>query len=473
MHELPVAENQVLAERYRVDRILGQGGMGFVVAAEHLRLGHQVAIKVLLPECAANPEIVGRFLNEAKAAARIRSDHVVRVSDVGELEGGAPYMVMELLEGRDLSETLKTGGPLSIDLAVDYVLQACHGVRSAHGMGIVHRDLKPSNLFLTTRSDGAPLVKVLDFGISKAVGPNKTGTVTATGELFGSPTYMSPEQLVGAKNVDGRSDVWSLGIILHELLTGTTPFMADTVGALFLQIANGAPAQLRSLRPDAPVDLEQVILRCLEKDVARRFQSVAEFEQALRSSVGWAARSYPRASGDLSAAAAALSLRGNAVAPQETGRTFGLTAQPGKRAGRKKRFGVAMLAAALAVAGVVFWATRVRAPSSGNGSVASANFLESPPSTSLPAAAAGPATQPEPPAPPPEATPAEAAGQAVAPDDSWIHHEENGARPVPEKSAPAPSHAKKPPASTRAPASTPPSRPRRPAPTPDLFDDPK
>jgi serine/threonine-protein kinase len=281
--ESPVQPGQVLAGRYRVEKVLGVGGMGVVVSARHLELDHRVAIKFLLPDILENAEAVSRFLREARAAVKIQNEHVARVSDVGTLETGAPYMVMEYLEGSDLSEHVRTQGPLPVEEAVDFVLQACEAIAEAHSLGIVHRDLKPANLFLAQRSDGSRLVKVLDFGISKTTGGGGTGTaaLTSTSTMMGSPLYMSPEQLNSARDVDARTDVWSIGIILFELLTGRVPFIAETIPQLCVAILHSPPTSPRSLRDDVPPALEAAILRCLEKDRSLRTSSVADFANDL------------------------------------------------------------------------------------------------------------------------------------------------------------------------------------------------
>jgi serine/threonine-protein kinase len=280
----PVSEGEVLAGKYRVERVLGEGGMGIVVAAQHVQLGQRVAIKFLLPQACLMPEAVERFIREARASVQIRSEHVARVSDVGTLETGSPYMVMEYLQGSDLSAVLRSRHRLQPLEATDYLLQACEAIAEAHSLGIVHRDLKPANLFLTRRADGSSLVKVLDFGISKinpVGGGASSGGVTATTAVMGSPLYMSPEQVRSSKSVDARTDVWSLGVILHELLTGRTAFEADTLPAVLAAVVADAPAPLRAHLPDAPVELERVIQRCLEKDLTQRYQSVADLANAL------------------------------------------------------------------------------------------------------------------------------------------------------------------------------------------------
>ncbi|MGK3994762.1 serine/threonine-protein kinase [Sorangium sp. So ce1024] len=281
----PVAEGQVLSGKYRVERILGQGGMGVVVAAMHAQLHQRVAIKLLHPD--ANAEMVERFVREARAAVRLKSEHVARVLDVGTLETGEPYMVMEYLEGSDLQQTLRERGPLELEEAVGYVLEACEAIAEAHAAGIIHRDLKPANLFLARGADGTGMVKVLDFGISKAMAdPSAAGAepelgLTKTAMVLGSPLYMAPEQMRSARTVDTRADIWSLGAILYQLLTARVPFDASSLSELILMINTEAPPLPSSFRRDLPPGLEAAILRCLEKDVAKRFSSVAELAGAI------------------------------------------------------------------------------------------------------------------------------------------------------------------------------------------------
>ncbi|WP_044986192.1 serine/threonine-protein kinase [Sorangium cellulosum] len=274
---------EVFAQRYRVERSLGRGSMGAVFVAEHVSLRQRVAVKFLLPRAKDFPGASARFLREARAAAAIRSDHVARVIDVGTAEMGLPYLVMEYLRGRDLQQVLDARGPLPVSEAVDYVLQSCEAVAEAHARGIVHRDLKPGNLFLTTGPSGVPLVKVLDFGLSKSAedAGEEDGKLTASEMMLGSPCYMSPEQVRCTKDVDARTDVWALGIILYQLLTARFPFDAPSISALFVAIVNDAPRPPRVHRWELPVHLEEIILRCLEKDVQQRLQSVVELSRAL------------------------------------------------------------------------------------------------------------------------------------------------------------------------------------------------
>jgi serine/threonine-protein kinase len=283
-HAAGVEPGQILLGKYRIERVLGMGGMGVVVAATHVTLEERVAIKFLLPQALTNGEAVARFLREARAAVRIKSEHVARVTDVGQLENGAPYMIMEYLDGCDLGALAQKRGALPFDDAVEYLLQACEAIAEAHALGIVHRDLKPANLFVVTRADGTPSVKVLDFGISKVTGMAASGSdlgMTKTTTVMGSPLYMSPEQMASSKDVDPRTDIWALGAILYELLAGTVPFQADTITQLCVMILQQPAPNLRNLRPDTPDGLQHVIMRALEKDRNQRFTTVADFANAL------------------------------------------------------------------------------------------------------------------------------------------------------------------------------------------------
>jgi eukaryotic-like serine/threonine-protein kinase len=280
-HAQTVQPGDILAEKYRVERVLGQGGMGVVVLAEHIELRERVAIKFLLDSPSDSAELAERFIREARAAVRIKSEHVVRVIDVGRLPTGAPYMVMEYLEGEDLSQRL-LAGRVPIEDAVDYVVQCCEAMHVAHRSGIVHRDLKPANLFLTQRPDGSALVKVLDFGISKVKSTDAAQlSLTHTQAMMGSPLYMSPEQMRSSKDVSPAADIWSLGVILHELISGDVPFTGSTFPEVLVQVMSEPPPKLRSLRPEVPAELEAVVLRCLEKHPADRFSSVATLAVAL------------------------------------------------------------------------------------------------------------------------------------------------------------------------------------------------
>ena len=254
--------------------------MGVVVAATHLQLHQQIAVKLLRPEAMANPSLIERFEREARAAARVHGEHVARVIDVGKLPGGLPYIVMEYLEGEDLERTLTRRGPLPIAETVDYMLQTCEAVAEAHAANIVHRDLKPANLFLAIRpNEDQPILKVLDFGISKILEP-ETDAITKTSALMGTAYYMSPEQLTSAKKVDTRTDVWALGVILYELLSGKRPFEAGTMPEVVAHILENTPTPLQSLRPEVPDELCDVIRRCLRR-MDERLPTVADLATAL------------------------------------------------------------------------------------------------------------------------------------------------------------------------------------------------
>jgi serine/threonine-protein kinase len=268
------------AEKYVIEAQLGEGAAGIVLSATHTELRQLVAIKLLRH---AAPVAAERMIREARAALALHSEHVVRVMDVGRDRAGRVYIVMEQLEGTDLASLLAARGPLPVAEAVDYVLQACAGIAEAHASGIVHRDLKPSNLFLTRRADGSPLVKVLDFGISKSSDAGDAeGSLTGPAEVLGSPMYMSPEQVRGAKSVDHRTDIWSLGVICFRLLSGKAPFGGgEGVAAALASVVSDDPPMLRELAPDVPGELEAVVMRCLRKSADDRFATVADLAAAL------------------------------------------------------------------------------------------------------------------------------------------------------------------------------------------------
>ena len=284
---IPFEVGDVLAKKYRLERLVGEGGTGLVVAARHLQLERVVAIK-FLRTALASEEIRTRFEREANAIRQIESEHVVLVLDVGALPDDSPYMVMEYLEGRDLAKIVKEDGPLSVSDAVDCALQVCEALEEAHNHGIVHRDLKPANLFLTRREDGGPHVKVVDFGISKVLDPKILSTdkggkdMTAAFTVLGSPRYMAPEQLRSSKDVDGRADLWSLGAVLFLLVTGKPAFDAENNIHVSLAVITKEAPLLRSLAPHAPRELEMIVNKCLTKDRAGRFQTAAELADALR-----------------------------------------------------------------------------------------------------------------------------------------------------------------------------------------------
>jgi serine/threonine-protein kinase len=272
----PFKIGDVIAGKYEITRLLGQGGMGVVVAARHRELGDLVALKFLRPSYGEKAESYARFAREARTANRIKNEHVARVFDAGVTADGVPFMVMEYLTGEDLARVLRRRGALPATEAVDLLLQACEAVADAHNLGIVHRDLKPANLFVTTSADGLPSVKVLDFGISKSTSLGDP-SVTATAAVVGSPLYMSPEQLASSRTVDARADVWSLGVILYEMLAGTTPFAGESFATLSAAILRGTYTPVSELRPDCPPPLEAAIAETLARDRGARLPTVAAF----------------------------------------------------------------------------------------------------------------------------------------------------------------------------------------------------
>lgn len=275
----------MIGDKYRIERELGRGGFGVVVRAIHLTLDQRVAIKVLTEgEGSTEAEFAedaARFRREAKATAALRSDHVVRVLDVDVLDSGYPYIVMEYLEGKTLHELVYTSPPLPIEDAVDYVIQVLAALAEAHSVGIVHRDLKPANVFLS-RGPGASMVaKVLDFGVSKMIGATSQ-RLTRTGAIVGTVAYMSPEQMLDARSVDGRADLWSAGLVLYEALAKKHPFGTSTAGPkVVTAILNDPLIPVVTIRTDVPAGLDAIVTRLLDKSPERRFQTAAEVAKAL------------------------------------------------------------------------------------------------------------------------------------------------------------------------------------------------
>jgi serine/threonine-protein kinase len=379
----PVAPGDVLAARFVVERVLGVSGISVVVAAKDRELAQRVALKFLHPAARETPDAAPRFLEEAKAAARITSEHAVRITDTGMLDNGAPYLVMEHLDGSDLGAHVAARGSLPWQEAVEYVLQACEAVVEGHELGIFHRDLKPANLFLTKRKDGSPLVKVLDFGLSKAIGDE-------------SPRYMSPEQLASANAVDARTDVWAIGIVLYELVTGKPVWQAETAEALRAAIATAPAPPLRVKAPLAPLVLEEVVARCLAKSPNERIAGIADLVAALepiaplaaRTSVERVLRVAPRAPAVEKPPSTSLAV-GSASPPSAS--------IPPKRSGART---VAILASAIGVlvlVGIVFNVAGRRPESA---SAASPLVSTRPPAAAAAPSATTTASDPHPPAPP-------------------------------------------------------------------------
>jgi eukaryotic-like serine/threonine-protein kinase len=282
-----------VVDKYTIVRVLGRGGMGAVYEARHAQLARRFAIKFLLPRLATNREILRRFENEAKAAGGLEHPNLAAVTDLGRASDGSPYLVMEFLQGEDCAQLLRRSGPLPVPRAINIVVQACRGLAVAHQASIIHRDLKPENLFVTDAGDGSDLVKVLDFGIAK-LRSGEGMAATATGETFGTAHYMSPEQARGASEVDERSDVWSLGIVLYELLAGRRPFEGEQFLPVIHQILSFAPPALATLRPGLPPRLIAAVERAIAKEPAARWPTVVALADALAPFAGSPGRSVPR-----------------------------------------------------------------------------------------------------------------------------------------------------------------------------------
>jgi serine/threonine-protein kinase len=391
--QLP-APGEVVGGKYTIERQLGEGGMGVVFEAIHGRLGQRVAIKMLLPALLEQPELVTRFEREARAAAQLRHRNTARVVDVDVTASGVPFMVMELLHGHDLDSELETRGPLPIGEAIHWIVQACSAMTEAHRLGIIHRDLKPSNLFLASEPDGSVAVKVLDFGISKI--QTDDVKVTSTNAQMGTPLYMSPEQVRSAKNVDHRTDVWSLGVILFELIAGKPPYQGSAAG-IGAAIVNDPPPKLHDLRPDVPLEVERAIERALAKDPAARFASTEELAAALApfSSVPTSTDSIPRAvvsklpSSRASASIVNAETLAVSVPEKNTGGSWSVKEPPPKRSRVALVVGAAVAVVGAAVIGIAF----VRPALLGSAATASTSSAPPTPSTTeAPAASSAPAS---------------------------------------------------------------------------------
>ncbi|MEO7732783.1 MAG: serine/threonine-protein kinase, partial [Kofleriaceae bacterium] len=273
---MDLAPGTLLLGKYRIDELIGSGGMGNVVRASHLSLHQSVAIKILLPELAQSESTKQRFLREAQATVKLKSEHSARVMDVGTTPEGLPFMVMEYLDGNDLNQILRHHGPQVPPIVVDLMLQACEGIAEAHALGIVHRDVKPSNFFITRRPDGSMLLKILDFGISKT--PVDFGELTGTQTVIGTPSYMAPEQMKNGRSADPRSDIWSMGVVMYQLIAGRPPFSGESYAELVLKVGLEPPMPLQVPLPNG---LVEVIMRCLEKDPRGRHQNVGEMARML------------------------------------------------------------------------------------------------------------------------------------------------------------------------------------------------
>ncbi len=279
---VPIRAGDVVGEKYRIERQLGSGGMGVVLEATHLQLNQPVALKFLV-DSGLEPEIAAeRFLREARATFRLRSEHTVRVMDVGTLPTGEPFMVMEMLVGKDFKQLIADRGPLPVAEASLYMIQVCSALQEAHALGIIHRDLKSRNLYVVKRVDGTPCVKVLDFGISKMAQDSEAAPLTVPEMGMGSPRYMAPEQWTNASTVDLRADIYAAGAVFHELLTAQIPLMGMPLAEVIKRIRAGAVPSPKEIRPDLPDAICRVVMRALRPRPEERFPTAMHFAQAIR-----------------------------------------------------------------------------------------------------------------------------------------------------------------------------------------------
>jgi serine/threonine-protein kinase len=382
---LPAAPGEVLAGKYRITRLVGAGGMGTVYEAQHAVLGRRFAVKLLHPELARQQDLLERFRREAQAAGSLENENIASIIDFGHREDGIPFIVMELLVGEDLSKLLAHHGPLPVARAVNVVIQACRGLDAAHAAGIIHRDLKPENLFVCKRGDGSDLVKILDFGIAKlgsGLGDGPMSAVTRTGSTLGTPFYMPPEQARGEKTLDHRADIYALGVILYEALTGEKPHPGDSYNAILYHILTQAPAPLASLRPTLPPDLAEAVHGALAFDPGDRPASAMELARAIAKHAG---RQVTPVQSQFELrvtrpAAAAAAGAGRHATPGAAGGGPGAA-----RSGRAvRRAGVAAVVAAAGL-GAAFWLARGREHAAGPGA---------PPALSTSAAPAAQAAHP-------------------------------------------------------------------------------
>ncbi len=409
-----------VVDKYTLVRLLGQGGMGAVYEARHAKLARRVGIKFLLPELATNREVLRRFENEAKAAGGLEHPNLVAVTDVGTATDGAPYLVMEYLEGEDCSKLLRRMGPLPVPRATDIVVQACRGLAVAHRASIVHRDLKPENLFITDAGDGTDLLKVLDFGIAK-LRPTDASVVTGTGATFGTAFYMSPEQARGAGDVDPRTDVWSLGVVLYELLTGRKPFQGEQFLQVIYQILSVEPPPASSVRPGLPAKLSEIIERAMVKEADDRLPSVLELAEVLLPFAGRTSNAQRVLSAEALAATRATpetrtgeARRAPSAAPGRSRAPSSPAvpaATPATRRRAAPRIVAALALAAAVIGGVAYWMAR-RAPATPERAEAAAMAPAPPPAPSSSSLSPQPAAVIA--APPPVAVPATPPPAAVA-----------------------------------------------------------
>jgi serine/threonine protein kinase len=476
----PVQLGQVVGGKYRIEGILGASGMGIVYSATHLQMDARVAVKFLLVKSSDHAvDALERFTREAKFMAKIHSEHVVRVIDVGALDA-TPFIVMELLVGDDLARVLLRQGPLPIEVAVDYVLQAAEGLAAAHAAGVIHRDLKPSNLFLT-RLDGRDVVKLIDFGVAKYRGGDsgpQSDALTQTHVMIGSPRYMAPEQVRASKDVDARADVWSLAIILQELLTAKPVFKGPSVSDSLVLILTTDPPRVDQLRPEVPSGLADAVARALVKDPAHRTPTVATFASELLPFASMTRRgvyepifahaAVPRVPRTFGADSVSdVSAVGGE--PTKTAWGTGVTAPPDSR--RAAKVAVAAVAGATIAIGILVALVLHRHPTATSAAAASA-----PTSEVAPIAKHDPTPEPTAPKPPeaepaPAPTPAESAATPAEVTPAPSPEPAKAGKVAATKTAPgAVAKGTKPAQTATAAASAPPAATE---PKPNLFDDPK
>jgi eukaryotic-like serine/threonine-protein kinase len=454
---------QTIDGKYQIVRLLGQGGMGAVYEASHLGTGRRVAVKVILPGVPISRDAILRFQREARAAGVIESQHIVQVLDTGiDREQGVPFMVMEYLIGEDVQKLGERIGALAPDLALRIGAQACSGLHKAHEARVIHRDIKPANLFLARRDDSDVVVKVLDFGIAKVKEDQLTGApdqaLTRTGSMMGSPLYMSPEQAVGSKAIDHRTDVWSLGAVLYEVLTGRSPHHnAQTLGQLIMAICSAPPVPLTQVAPSVPREVADLVQRALRLDPNERFQSAAEMRDAIRqllpSGTNVTESMLVPAPATLSTSQPMLQAAATGAPAQSTAEPFTRTAN--KPAGKGPLVALGLLTGAGAV-GAAFWFMGARTDGATTGTEASAAV------TAPPVAAAAP------PVVLPEAAPsstATAVASASAPIGSQAPSAKTGPSRSPATSKSSVSPAAAAPSPPAAAPAAPPAKPPAPKPT--------